>query len=541
MRQNLPVTASEFVLDEGKSIVSKTDLQGTIIYVNPYFVEVSGFSEQELLGAPHNLVRHPDMPAAAFADLWGTLRAGLPWSGLVKNRRKNGDYYWVEANVTPVLEHGQPVGYISVRTRPARARVDAAAAAYAAILAGKGAHLAVRQGRLVERSWRGAWPALHSVSTEARTLAALATICALLLGGAAMGASLVGGRAGILFALGGVAGAVLVGAMWHGLQASFVAPLRDAIRAVRAVAGGELGGSLDTRRHDDVGQLLRATQQMKLNLAAIIGDVHANVDSMRAATCDIAAGNADLAARTAAQAVSQEESAASVERLASTVHQTADRAQVVSKLMTQAAAVAHQGGAAVARMGATMGDISLAGRRIEEMIALIEGIAFQTNILALNAAVEAARAGEQGRGFAVVAAEVRHLAQRSTAAAKEIKAQLGDTVDKVAHGNTLVAEAGQTANEIVGAFEHVATLMRDIAVASSDQSAAIEQVNRAMEDMDERTQQNAAMVEQSAMAAASLHDQAGRLTEAISLFTLEAPDKGARAGRPRRQLRQLLR
>jgi len=532
MRQNLPVSSVEFLLDEGKPIVAKTDLHGNIVYVNPYFVEVSGYSEQELLGAPHNIVRHPDMPSAAFADLWATLQSGLPWSGLLKNRRKNGDFYWVEASITPVLENGKAVGYVSVRTRPARAQVQAAAAAYRSIAAGNPGRLTIRQGQVQRSDWRGLWPAVKNLSTEGRAIVALATICAMLLGGGGAGALLLGGRQGAWFAAGGVFGAILIGALWHGLQASFVRPLRDAIRAVRTIASGELGGKLDTRRHDDVGQLLRATQQMNLNLAAIIGDVHTNVDSIRAATRDISTGNADLASRTASQAASLEESAASVERLTGTVRQTAENAQVASQLMAQAAAVALKGGEAVGRMGVTMNDISQAGRRIEEMISLIDGIAFQTNILALNAAVEAARAGEQGRGFAVVAAEVRQLAQRSTAAAKEIKAQLGDTVNKVAIGNQLVSEAGQTANEIVGAVEHVAGLMREIAVASSEQSAGIEQVNRAMEAMDERTRQNAALVEQSAIAATNLHDQAGRLTQAISLFTLARPAARAPASRP---------
>src|SRR5471032_2884270 len=283
MRQNLPVSSVEFLLDEGKPIVAKTDLRGNIVYVNPYFVEVSGYSEQELLGAPHNIVRHPDMPSAAFADLWATLKAGLPWSGLLKNRRKNGDFYWVEASITPVLENGKAVGYVSVRTRPARAQVQAAAAAYRSIAAGNPGRLTIRQGQVQRSDWRGLWPAVKNLSTEGRAIVALATICAMLLGG-------------------GVFGAILIGALWHGLQASFVRPLRDAIRAVRTIASGELGGKLDTRRHDDVGQLLRATQQMNLNLAAIIGDVHTNVDSIRAATRDISTGNADLASRTASQA-----------------------------------------------------------------------------------------------------------------------------------------------------------------------------------------------------------------------------------------------
>ncbi|MES2127032.1 MAG: methyl-accepting chemotaxis protein [Pseudomonadota bacterium] len=528
MRQNLPVTAKEYLLDEGKPIVSKTDLKGIINYVNPYFVEASGYTEAELIGAPHNLLRHPDMPPAAFADLWQCLRQGLPWTGIVKNRRKNGDYYWVEANVTPVLENGQATGYVSVRSRPGAAQVEAAERIYRSIRSGNPQRLRIVQGELVRGGLAGLAERWRGMSARSHVRAAL-TALALLTGGMGVaGALLTDGWAARGFALAGLAGVAALALLWLVLQMAFAKPLQAAIGAARAIAGGDLTVRIATGRRDDVGQLLRAMQQMHMNLVAIIGDVRSNVDQIGTATAEIAAGNRDLAARTEGQAANLEETASSMEELAATVKQNAAHVEVASALIDEASAVAVRGGEMVARVGQTMDEITAAGRQIEDIIGLIDGIAFQTNLLALNAAVEAARAGEQGRGFAVVAGEVRGLAQRSATAAKEIKGLIGNTVQRLEQGDRLVAEAGSTMRDVVDSVQRTAGLMSEIALASREQSAGIDLVNRAVAEMDANTQQNAAMVEQAAGAAGSLHEQTGRLAQAISLFKLVRPETTVR-------------
>jgi len=521
MRKNLPVTETEYLLRDGLAIVSKTDLKGKITYVNPYFVEVSGFTEDELLGAPHNLVRHPDMPPGAFGDLWETLKAGIPWNGLVKNRRKNGDYYWVLANVTPVREGERVVGYMSVRTKPSREQVAAAADLYRRMASGQAHGIAIKRGAVVRTGLRGSIASMRHMPFSRSLAIKMSALCALIatLGGVGFSAAQQSSLAYGIVALAG-AGVLACLASWYSLHAAVVRPVRNAIRTARAIAGGDLSSSFEITRRDDIGQLLGALQQMNVNLQAIIGDVRANVDTITVGTREIASGNLGLSNRTEAQAASLEETASSMEQLASAVRQTTAHATQANRLGISASDVAARGGNVVEQVVNTMTEISASSKKVVDIVGLINDIAFQTNLLALNAAVEAARAGEQGRGFAVVATEVRNLAQRCAVAAKEIKQLIDVAAQKVDTGTVLVHQAGMTMTEIVQSVQHVSSIMGEISSASVEQDSGIEQINQAIVQMDEATQQNAALVEQAAAAAASLAEQAHRLSQAISVFHL---------------------
>nr|WP_307735809.1 methyl-accepting chemotaxis protein [Massilia pinisoli] len=509
----MPVTGIEYPLRDGQSIVSKTDTKGRITYVNPAFIEVSGFTEAELTGKAHNIVRHPDMPPAAFADMWQTLQAGEPWTGLVKNRRKNGDFYWVTANVVPIKENGTTVGYMSVRTRPARADVERAEALYKRMREGRADGIAIRRGAVVRTAWWARLQGLRQLPLGRRLGIMMGTQAALmlLLAGAVQGW---GWRAAAL------AGAVLTLVAWAELQRAIVTPMRRALDAVHALAGGDLSHLPAPGRDDEMGRLLRALRQLNVNLTAIVGDVRAGVVSIEAATRDIAEGNMDLARRTESQAASLEQTAASLAHIAAAAGRNTDSAERADGLVGEASRVAGRGGDAVQQVGSTMGQISGSATRIVDIIGLIDGIAFQTNILALNAAVEAARAGEQGRGFAVVAGEVRSLAQRSAGAAKEIKALIEDSVHKVGQGNELVDAAGQTMRAVVASVRDAAAIMGDITTASRTQSHGIAEVNAALAQLDGITRENAGLVEESATASASVAEQVGHLGQVLSVFKL---------------------
>lgn len=301
---------------------------------------------------------------------------------------------------------------------------------------------------------------------------------------------------------------------------AIVGPLNEAVTVANAVAAGDLTSRIEVNSTNETGRLLQALKQMNDNLIDLVGKVRAGTDSITTASGEIAAGNADLSQRTEEQASSLEETAASMEELTSTVRQNAENARQANQLATGASDVAVKGGAVVGQVVETMSSINASSKKIVDIISVIDGIAFQTNILALNAAVEAARAGEQGRGFAVVATEVRTLAQRSAAAAKEIKELISDSVSKVQDGSRLVDEAGATMDEIVNAVKRVTDIMAEIAAASQEQSSGIEQVNQAVTQMDEVTQQNAALVEEAAAAAESMQEQALALTQAVTVFKL---------------------
>ncbi len=297
-------------------------------------------------------------------------------------------------------------------------------------------------------------------------------------------------------------------------------PLKDAVSVAQRVAKGDLTADIQVKSSDETGQLMSALKAMNEGLLHVVGSVRTGTDSIATASTQIASGNLDLSSRTEEQATSLEETASALEELTSTVKQNSDNARQANQLAVTASNVAVQGGSVVSQVVETMASINDASNRIVEIISVIDGIAFQTNILALNAAVEAARAGEQGRGFAVVASEVRSLAQRSASAAKEIKELIDDSVSKVGTGTTLVREAGSTMAEVVESVKRVTDIVAEISAASNEQSAGIEEINRAVSQMDQVTQQNAALVEEAAAAAQSMQEQASTLSGLVSVFKL---------------------
>ncbi|MBN5088312.1 PAS domain-containing protein [Stenotrophomonas maltophilia] len=736
MRRNLPVTGNEIVLGDGCTIVSKTDIKGVIEEINQDFLDISGFTTEELVNKAHNIVRHPDMPELAFSDLWKDLKAERPWVGMVKNRCKNGDHYWVEAHFSPRYEDGRLIGYMSVRRKATRQAIQEAEAAYARIRNGEPG-LTISHGRVVKATWMprlarrfnlllrrnhvqvamqllalaavgmlgfclaqgSAWLALpcgllagvlayaliRETHRRSRRLAALASsVRSISEGNYTASIDILGDgeisnlarsikamqvRQGyeiqqikqqsaanlrIRTALNEVTTSVMIADadlniiyanqplmemlgkaeqdMRHDLpnfdmktligsnidifhkhpphQRKLLGDLRGTHRAQITVGGhvmrqiinpvndadgkrvgyvvewadrtievqiekevsdiivaasrGDLSGRI--RLEDKSGFLLQISEQLNGLLAAIgssveqvsnvlralsQGDLTAQMEgdyrgvfadmrddanatviqltgiidriqtaasSIHRAAAEIATGNNDLSHRTEQQAANLEETAASMEELTSTVRQNAEHARQANQLAQDAHGVASQGGDIVGKVVITMSAIEASSKKIADIISVIDGIAFQTNILALNAAVEAARAGEQGRGFAVVASEVRTLAQRSAGAAKEIKDLIGDSVGKVSEGSALVHQAGSTMGEIVSSVQRVTDIMAEISAASQEQSAGIEQVNQTVVQMDEATQQNAALVEEATAAARSMEEQANELASAVAMF-----------------------
>ena len=338
----------------------------------------------------------------------------------------------------------------------------------------------------------------------------------------------------LILALAFVAAAISLGVAFLATR-SITRPLNQVVDIARRVADGDLSSEIRADTRDETGQMMQALRHMNSSLVRIVAEVRAGTEAMTAASDAIASGNLDLSSRTEQQAAALGHTAGSMRELTDTVQQNADNARQANQLAARASDVAEQGGTVVARVIDTMGSITASSQKIVDIIGVIDGIAFQTNILALNAAVEAARAGEQGRGFAVVASEVRNLAQRSAAAAKEIKGLIGDSVDKVREGSALVEQAGATMQDVVASVRRVTDIMAEITAASMEQSAGIAQVSGRVLEMDQTTQENAALVEEAAAAAAAMQEQAAQLARAVSVFKLaeEAARLAAPAARPR--------
>jgi methyl-accepting chemotaxis protein len=728
MKINMPITDKEILMKKDDILVSRTDLKGKITFVNDAFVAISGYSREELIGSSHNIVRHPDMPAAAFEDLWLCLKNNRPWTAVVKNRTKSGDFYWVEANVTPVFHNGKLLDYLSARYAPKREQIERAEQFYkklndktatmrpsgiraifkvlsetsilkktvisslfvcvlttwlgyqlwithdyllltgaillALVAIGINSQLYSVFNRFLEHSigimfrladekfrnpldlnrndqvgdfCRGLYSMqvkLNADLADSRETATKALRINQALDNVQSGVMVTDNSLNIIYMNNSVqklfnegeneirkqlpnfAASKLMGAnidmfhkspahqrgMLNNLQSTvrseinianlhmavvvnpvvnenkerigFVAEwvnranevmleeevtnavmcgsqgdftqrineqgksglflklsqninqlldncsnsLGDVVRVLNALSHGDLTEKITTDYKGTFGQLKEDSNATVENLKALISDIKVATESINMAAKEIASGNHDLSHRTEEQAASLEQTAASMDELTSTVQANTENARQANGVAKGASEVAGRGVKVVGEVVKTMASINESSNKIAEIISVIDGIAFQTNILALNAAVEAARAGDQGRGFAVVAGEVRNLAQRAAAAAGEIKTLIFDSEEKVAAGTKLVADAGKTMQEIVDAIGNVTSIVSQISVASVEQSDGISQVNLAVRQMDDVTQQNAALVEQAAASAESLEEQTESLISNVAKF-----------------------
>jgi aerotaxis receptor len=513
MKTDLRVTGREYSLPAGTTLMSTTDMDSRIRYANAAFIQASGFDNRQLMGQPHNLVRHPDMPREAFADMWATLRAGLSWTAVVKNRRRDGDHYWVMANATPMRRNGQVVGYMSVRTPATVQQAQEAEALYADLRAGRARGRRIHRGLVIRTGWRMPLSMFQLMPLRWRVGLGVALATAVAAAPAWLSAATPLQWAGTA---GAWLGATALGSLF--LRQQVVVPVRTILGHANRVASGEAGPPLALNRVDEIGLLMRAVNQAGLNLRALVDDVAEQTDGVASASRQIASGSSDLSSRTEQTAANLQQTAASMQQITLTVQQNSATSDQARTLAQQASEAAAHGGAVMHEVRAQMGDIQNHSSRIADISGVIDGIAFQTNILALNAAVEAARAGEAGRGFAVVAAEVRALAQRSATAAREIKSLIEESVQRVNAGNRHVEQAGQTIQHIIDQVRHVSALVSDISQASQQQGQGVAQVHQSIAALDDTTQRNTALVEESAAAAKSLDSRARRLSEAIAVY-----------------------
>ncbi|MGP5017263.1 methyl-accepting chemotaxis protein [Vreelandella alkaliphila] len=670
MRNNQPVTQREYTLDDETVLISRSDLKGNVTYANAAFVEVSGYTRDELMGSPHNLIRHPDMPEAAYADFWKTIKSGASWQGTVKNRRKNGDHYWVTASVAPLRDGDRIVGYTSLRRKAPAQSIALAETVYKEIREkGKSRRYTLAQGALRRRGVGGFLARFQFNSLKAKlTGMVVASIILMgLAGGLGMYGLMVSGErldtlnrsgleavanlqrverqigqvvaqlepavrnprrvdvdavaasvseysqsiqtlwneyrtdsnasaerlqafsAGLATWISSVDTTVtavsdangfaafeafndgvqptteqlresssqlvsderanaeaLVGQAQQGRQQMLIAQvvlmviglllmvdlstviLRSVLRSVEGarhitfqIAAGNLAARERRETKDELGELLYSLDTMRFSLASIVGDVEYRVSVVTPAVQQIAAENEELASRTEQQASSLQQTASSMEEMTSTVQQNTENARQATELAVQNASSTRDTREQMQQLVARMQRIAQSAEKMAEMIGVIDGIAFQTNILALNASVEAARAGEHGRGFAVVASEVRNLASRSADAAQEIRKMIESTTQEVSGGRGAVEQAELAIDNVMQQVSRVSELMESISTASSEQNSGIGQINSAIAEMDNVTQQNATKVQTIAASADNLALETFELANVVDAFRLE--------------------
>lgn len=538
MRINLPVVDQEYPFPRGATLVSVTDAKGRILYCNEAFVEVSGYTIEELLGQPHNLIRHPDVPEEAFRDMWETIQAGRPWSAVLKNRRKDGTHYWVVANVTPLFDGDEPTGYMSVRTEASRQEIDDTEMLFAQMRAEQ------ESGKLVTHFMSGAirrltvWgrimdrlrPGLSGRLFLGLTCLALASICSGILI-----------QQGPAEALAGVSVSLIAVLLAWGLMVRWcVTPINQLLRHANRIAACDLSNRVQQNRRDGFGELQAALNQVTVNLQSIIRDARDQNLRMATSMRNMATGTAEISERTSDQAARLQETAAAVEEVTHAAQSTAESAVQAEAMSTKAVQVAQRSADSVAELEQVMSSIHEASQRVGDISGVIESIAFQTNILALNAAVEAARAGESGRGFAVVAGEVRALAQRTATAAKEISELLTDTGGRIAQGREKSENALHSMTQARESIAVVHENVRSIERAVSEQLQGISQIKDAIHHLDGVTQANAGFAGEMATATQELEDLSKAAAQTVRVFRLDAqePEDKPDAAALRRQYKQ---
>ncbi|BAL96366.1 methyl-accepting chemotaxis protein [Rubrivivax gelatinosus] len=500
MKLNLPVTQVEHTYGDDVTLVSTTDAQGRITHCNAAFAELSGYAADELLGRAHNIVRHPDTPPELFAEMWATISAGRPWSGVVKNRCRNGDHYWVVANVTPVFEDGRIVAYMSVRHRPAAAQVAAAEALYAELA----------RSREHEREAAPPRPLAPRPMHQRLTLELAAGLLAVValavlprgLAPPAQAALVLAAATGVL--------------LWF--QHRVAARVRGVSEAAARLAGCDLAARCDDERARSLGTLRHAIWLANLNMRAVVHDVRHEIRSIAGAADEIAEGSRRLAALAEQQSADVQVTAVAMEQITRSAEAVAETAREVDRAADGARQTARRGGQSVAELLTTVSAIERATRAAAETIELMEDIADQTELLSREASAAAARAGEEGIAYAVVASRIGALAHRSRSSAQQVRQLVSACSEHVAEGSRRAGAAQADVQAAVEAVGCVADRLREIATATDEQARGVAEATRAMARIDEAACSNAALAEQSTGAGQALQARAATLARAVAVF-----------------------